>query len=62
MKSFPTGYLPLDNKIAQFENWRWKLCVLRGGEGLAGSEAGKKPDSVVSLQKLTLAVDEDGPR
>lgn len=37
------------------------LCVLGEGEGLAGFEAGEKPDSAVSFQKLTLAVDGDGP-
>lgn len=38
------------------------LCVLGEGEGLAGFETGKKPDPLMSFQKFTLAVGEDGPQ
>ena len=42
LKSFPAVYLPLDNKIAQFENCQWKCCVCWGRErALPGLKQGR---------------------
>ena len=42
MKNFPAVYLPLDNKIAQFDNCHWKRCVCWGRErALLGLKQGR---------------------